>query len=420
MATSPPTSKPESSNASRVRSVGFPRSNQSAPINQAASGRDQAVPIQGITRPAPRKPAKGRFFIATVLFSVFASLFYVLWNELARYAAYGTIEGRIVPVAVPWSGIIDQVFVSDGQRVSRGQLLAKINNAELQIRLAKLSDDVKLAQAAMETRSSELKSREHELAIDRMRSQAEFDLLQSQLHSERSKLAELKAQNQAITQIEYRGVIPQVEVSQSSSAYDGQVLRVRSLEQAIERYKLSLESLDSNSTAVPNPPADKAKLDSLIEERERLMQYQMLGEIRAPVDGRVTQVAHWSGEFVEQAEPIFEILEQDSLRAVLYVRQGSADGYRANQPLSLMLPPNRQSNSYIVERIDDETSFAPANLSRYFRKDERLVRVIAKPNDVQLRSTQNSKPVWIGAEVRMPHQWLNYAKSSPISSTLQP
>ncbi|MFO0941112.1 MAG: HlyD family efflux transporter periplasmic adaptor subunit [Pirellulales bacterium] len=418
MATSSPTLKPESSNNARVRSVGFPRSSQSAPANSGASATQRAAAPNLHARPTPQKRAKGRFFIATILLSVIASLSYVLWNELVRYAAYGTIEGRIIPVACPWTGFIEQVLVEDGQQVARGQLVAKINSAELRIRLAKLNDDIRLAEAALETRKSELQSRQRELEIERLRSQAEFDQLHSQLHSERAKLAELKVHNQAITQLEYRGVIPNVEASQSSSAYEGQLQRVRTLEQAIARYKDGLENLGASPSSMVQT-ADASKLETLIDERERLIKYQLLGEIRAPIDGRICQVSHWAGEFVEQAEPLFEILEQGSLRAVLYVQQSSADDYAPQQSIDLLLPPNRQSANFVIERIDDETRCAPTNLSRYFRKDERLVRVIARPTDSELQSTQNSKPVWIGAEVRMPHRWLGFAASSgSIASTL--
>lgn len=419
MATSPSTFKPENCSPARVRSVGFPRSTQAQPLNQGVGVGQQQAATGSHGRPTPKKRAKGRFFIASVLMSVFASLSYILWNELIRYAAYGTVEGRIIPVACPWSGIIEQVLVEDGQQVAQGQLLAKINSAELQIRLAKLNDDIQLAAAALEAREIELQSRERELEIDRMRSQAEYDQLQSQIYSERAKLSELTVQNQAISQLEYRGVVPNVEASQSSSAFEGQVKRVRALEEAADRYKSSLEKLGPAPSANRSRSSEKARLETLIEERERLIQYQLLGEIRAPVNGRITQVSHWSGEFIELAEPLFEILEQDSLRAVLYVPQSKADNYAANQSLNLLLPPNRQSSSFVVERIDDETSFAPANLSRYFRKDERLVRVIARPVDAEFRSTQNRKLVWIGAEVRLPHSWFTFGKSPvPSSSTL--
>lgn len=419
MASAPTTSKPENSAKGRVRSVGFPRSSE-AFVSAPGDGKQNAQ-VQPPTqlRPTPRKRSKGRLFISMILLSVFGSLGYILWNELVRYQAYGTMEGRVVPVAVPWSGIIEAVHVQDGQYVTEGQLLAVIDSAELQIRMAKLEDDIRLAQAALTTRESELQSRQHELAIDRLRSQSEYDQLLSQLHSERAKLAELKAQNQAISQLEYKGVVPNVEVSQSSSAFQGQQLRVQSLEQAIERYQVGLDALDKRIEDNQGIASDQSRLNNLIDERQRLIQYQLLGEIRSPVNGRILRVGHWKGEFVELSTELFEVLQADSLRAVLYVKQSQAADYRAGQSLQMLVPPNDQDCPFTVERIDDETTTPPLNLARYFRKDEKLVKVIAKPSGGDFSDTQAAKPVWIGAEVRLPYRLLNFldAASGKSSST---
>jgi RND family efflux transporter MFP subunit len=55
------------------------------------------------------------------------------------------VEGGLIQVAARTSGIIEDVFVQEGQDVKRGQILAKLEDAQL--RLAEMSAQAELAQA---------------------------------------------------------------------------------------------------------------------------------------------------------------------------------------------------------------------------------------------------------------------------------
>lgn len=394
----------ETSSSITVRTVGFPKSRDSLAAERSPQSQSARAPAPS-PRPAPRPRPKGRLFVSLVLLTVFGSIGMILWNEFVRYAAYGTIEGRVLSIAVPWSGQIEELLVADGQYVEEGQVLARIHSAEMQLQLAKLDDEIRLAKAALETRVSELRSRDNELAIERIRSKAEYDQLISQLQSERSKLDELQIQNRAFANLEYRGIVPQVETAQNESALLGQKRRVDSLEQAADNYLRGLKSLEQIEQPENSFAADTIRLDSLLEAKQRLDNFQKAGEIRSPVTGRVVSLRHFRGEFVELGASVMELVQSDSLRTVLYVRQSQANRYFATQHLELLLPPNKNRCEVVVDRIDDELREAPHDLARYFRKDERLVAVIAKPIDSGFRNTQSSKHSWLGAEVRQPHSW---------------
>ncbi len=391
-----------------VRTIGFARSNSddsSAVVAPSASNAPSPKPIAEFQRPTPRKRAKGRLFISLVLFTIFGSLGLALWNEFFRYQAYGVLEGKVVRVSTPWSGFIEQLSVEDGDYVEKGELLARLKNEDLQLRLAKTEDEIRLARAAMTTRLAELQMRDRELSLEFLRSHVDYFQILSNLHSERIRLAELSSLQEVYGRLEGDRVIPRLEREQTATARDGQASRVASLEEAALKLQQGLASIEKNSMEHPLLEADRARLETLTAEWERLQAFLMLGEIRAPVSGRIVRSDRWKGEFVEAHAELFEVLEEGSLQAVLYVRQSQAMSFRPGEQIDLSVPPNRKLAPFVIERLDDQASVAPTNLSRFYRREERLVTVIATPLDRDYGDTQTNKSVWLGGQVCLPRSF---------------
>jgi len=84
------------------------------------------------------------------------------------------------------SGLISQVLFSDGQKVERGQLLARLNDADPQARLAKLKVQKEIAQ--------QTEKRQKELLSSRAVGQAEYDQALLQLRSIEADMEILKAE----------------------------------------------------------------------------------------------------------------------------------------------------------------------------------------------------------------------------------
>ena len=368
--------------------------------------RSQAAPPQ---RPPLAKRAKGRWFISCIILSLIGSVGFAIWNEFIRFQAYGIIDGRVVRVATPVTGFIASLEVADGQCVTRGQLLASIRSPELELQLSRIEDDLRMARVSMKTRLAELKARSRENALENLRSQVEYLQMVSQLHTERARLAELNSTSETFVQLGEAGGVSRLEALQNATALEGQTHRVQSLENAATRLRQGLDELPTDET-VELLEADKARLESLEEQRSRLREYQLQGEIRSPVNGRVMLSHRWQGEYVESRGELFEILEEDSLQSIVYVTQSQAGNFRANDTILLSIAPHHRTLPFRVERLDDQTVPAPPNLSRYYRHQQRLVALLAKPVKSESSDTQGEDALWLGAEVRLP-RWFH--KISP-------
>ncbi len=81
--------------------------------------------------------------IGSVLLFVLGLAGYSIWDSFVRYDGYGIVDGRVLQIAVPWAGTVQSLHVREGQTVTQGQLLATLNNLELELTLARLGDDLK-------------------------------------------------------------------------------------------------------------------------------------------------------------------------------------------------------------------------------------------------------------------------------------
>jgi HlyD family secretion protein len=118
-----------------------------------------------------------RILIVAVLVAAAAGGAYYWWqqqqNTLPAYIAVGNgrIEAEEVQVAAKYAGRVAQVLVDEGDMVKQGQVLARMDTAELQASLAKAKADVAQAteavaeaRALIVQRESELKYAQQELA----------------------------------------------------------------------------------------------------------------------------------------------------------------------------------------------------------------------------------------------------------------
>ena len=124
--------------------TGLPQ--DAAQIDNASAAAQLAPPTP---TPPPKRP-KGRLLIGSLLMILFSAAFYIVWDGVFRYQAYGLVEGNLVAVRTSAPGTIQKVFVAEGDTVRTGDLLLTIENVELEHRLERTRDSIRLAQAQLD------------------------------------------------------------------------------------------------------------------------------------------------------------------------------------------------------------------------------------------------------------------------------
>ena len=106
--------------------------------------------------PLPKRP-KGRVLVSTLLICLCGGGLIAFWNALFRCEAYGSITGRIIDVSSPWHGVLQSLHVREGQAVRQGQLLATVRSHDLELQLARVGDEIQIAQATLDSQIAELR-----------------------------------------------------------------------------------------------------------------------------------------------------------------------------------------------------------------------------------------------------------------------
>ena len=136
-----------------------------------------------------------------------------------------------IEVHARMAGILQQVAVHEGQFVKRGQLLFKINDAELQMDLLKANANVKQAQADVKIAAVEVKQLQS-LYDKKFVAKNELDMTKAKLEAAQAKLAYADAEKRSVLQkigftsitAPFDGVIDDIPFKDGSLVENGSLL----------------------------------------------------------------------------------------------------------------------------------------------------------------------------------------------------
>ncbi len=129
------------------------------------------------------------------------------------------------------SGVMDKVFVNEGQAVKKGQTLFKLSDIELQIELLKVQATLKNAQADMRMAAVELKQMQT-LFDKNVIADNELEMAKAKFEAAEAKVAYAQAEKNAIVQqitfttivAPFDGVIDRIPLKEGSLVQSGSLL----------------------------------------------------------------------------------------------------------------------------------------------------------------------------------------------------
>jgi HlyD family secretion protein len=140
------------------------------------------------------------------------------------------VEGGIIQVAARRGGVVEEVYVQEGDTVRRGQILARQEDDELQLALGRAQAEVAQSQAQIATARVAMNSARRE--FDRLNSLAAKNIIAGQrLDGARDKIMEAEAQIQAqqaavqTSQARMREAQYDLELTVIRAPADGRIVR---------------------------------------------------------------------------------------------------------------------------------------------------------------------------------------------------
>jgi HlyD family secretion protein len=263
-------------------------------------------------------------------------------NSDTRIEASGTIEGTEADLGFQVGGRVAEIVVREGDAVTAGAVLARLEQSELNARKAAAAAQAQAARALL----SELERGAR--PEEQRQSQSAVTAAQSRMQESEAVLARTRRLHEG-------GAVSREQLDQAETAYT--VARTQ-YQQAREQLTLvntgpRVERIEAQRAAVRQADANIAQVQATLDN----------AVIRAPFAGVVTVRHREPGESVSPGAPVLTVMNTSDRWVRIYVREDEVGRVRIGAPASIRSDshPGRQFQGRVTF-IASEAEFTPRNV----------------------------------------------------------
>ncbi len=393
-------------------------------LTQAPPGTEQRTsppPASSAPPAAENKPPRSRVAMILLIVAVVVAAL-VIWKiffaspnlPASIVALSGRIEGDDSAVAPKTSGKILEVTVREGDTVTAGQVIARLDDAQVRAKEDEARAALADAQAKMQgardqiavlqdqLRQNQLQTGQSTMDAEGRVRQAQADLTaaQADLVEQQAALRLAEFNRDAYSRLaktgaasELQGLQAEVQADQQAAAVAAAQRRVESSRGALTTAQASLDNPRIRVAQVSGTEAQIAQQQSTIastkaataQAQATLAQAEADRAdltVLAPFSGTVLTRAAEPGEVVQAGTAIVTLLDLSKVYLRGFIPEGDIGKVKIGQPAHIFLDSssNQALDAYVL-RIDPQATFTPENT--YFR-DDRVKQVVG----VKLQLTQ--------------------------------
>ena len=268
-------------------------------------------------------------------------------------ATYLSLDGQITPLqqstlSTSQSGTVVAVYVNEGQRVSAGELLAKLDDSTLRATLAQQQALAAQAGALLSTQRLQGNITPSQASSTVATAQQQLATAKNNLSTAQAALANAKLQFDSNDTLYKQGYVAETSMESARAAYVQAQQTVNSSQEAERQAAVALQNAQAQGTnAVPiqnqSIAAARATYQSA-QAQVKLLQTEIAQtSLVAPFDGVVTQRLLDPGAFAGPNQPIIQISQIAHVYVNINVPDGDLGYVRPNTPVSFTSTsvPNR-------------------------------------------------------------------------------
>jgi len=321
-------------------------------------------------------------------------------------ALSGRIEGDDSAVAPKTSGKVLEVTVREGDTVTAGQVIARLDDAQVRAKEDQARAALTDAQAKLQGARDQIGVLQDQLqqnqlltgqstmdAAGRVRqAQADLTAAQADLNQQQAALRLAEFNRDAYARLAKTGAASELQRLQAEVQADQQAAQVASAQRRVEASRGALTTAQANldnpkirGAAVSGTQSQIAEQQStvaaaraeLVQAQAQLAQAQADRAdltVLAPFSGTVLTRAAEPGEVVQAGTAIVTLLDLSKVYLRGFIPEGAIGKVRVGQAAHVFLDSNpNQALDGQVLRIDPQATFTPENT--YFR-DDRVKQVV--------------------------------------------
>ena len=271
------------------------------------------------------------------------------WLAIARTEEVVVATGKLDPIGnvknvrIPPGGVVEAILVKNGQRVSKGEALIRLDQESSSEKLKSLSKSVeeKSTQIGQKQQQLQLKKLERERTIELNREQLATTRANLQLQQEiLNRLASLASEG-GVKDIEFlqqRNKVQELKGELTKRELDGR-RQINQIDQQIEQLNAELAGLRS----------ERAQLNANLTEVRVTNKNETL---RAPVDGIVFDLKLNNPGFISQAmssEVMLKVVPFNTLEADVMIPSNKIGFVREGQPADISIDSFPASDFGVLE-----------------------------------------------------------------------
>lgn len=353
--------------------------------------------LAGRTPPTRRS---GRLLLAGLMFAACSGGIATVWDSLLRYQAYGIVTGKVVEISAPIDGILQSVHVREGDEIRQDSRLALVSDLQYEQQLSRVADELKIAEAALHAEIAKVQWQSQVQDTEMTRSLADFHEGVGQVHETEGQLGVIRNELERTKVLIENKAARDTDLQMQSIQEHAQKSKLASIQEALKVLKERAES----AASIPRLGEEQvaplvAKVNMLLNETERIREWIALGDLRAPINGKVLFRHHPAGECVKSHEPLFSVMEDASLEIELYLPQSMTSEFEKGDVIRLKIEPFDELVPCTVTSIGSEHRQPPSNIEVFYRKDVKLLPVRVRPP----ASFAKDKRMSVGAVAKLPH-----------------
>ena len=297
------------------------------------------------TNSEPKKSAAIKAIGLMVFILLLGFIAFGLWKSYQpkEIELQGRVEADTIHVSTKVPSRIEEIYVHDGQKVSKDQELVRLFSPEID---AKKQQALAALQSAKALQST----------AERGSQQENIDSLYANWQSLKAQEALAKTTYQRGTNLFKEGVISRQrrDEMQAAALSASQLTEAAYQQYARAKRGSTPQQLSSADAQVQIAQAAVAEANALAAETK----------LRSPIDGTVSKTYGKVSELVAMGVPVVSIIQDDDLWVSVNVREDLyAQIYKA-KTMDGFIPALNQTATFKIKTIDAEGEFAPIKTTR--------------------------------------------------------
>jgi HlyD family secretion protein len=322
--------------------------------------------------------------LLAILFTIAATAYFLTTPRGNAIPLIGVIDGNEVIVSPQLTGRIVNLTVDEGSMVKKGQLIAELDNKELEASLEAAKANVASLEAQVNEANHNYSWTDDQTDASVLQARARVASAKAQLDPARAQLWRDQNDLTRMQQLFGKGEVSAQDRDHAEAAVRISQANVKALEEAVNAEAANVDVAQANRKQVG---ARKSVVTTMMAQLEqaRASEAEMstqLGytKIYAPIDGIVSVRVAKQGEVVSIGSPIVVVVDINHLWVRADVEETYADSIRFGQKLTVVLPSGDKIEGSVFFKGAENDFATQRDVSRTKRDIKTFAIKVAVPN----------------------------------------